>query len=184
MSLSSGAIVGIVIGSVVVFLILLYIFIRWYTWRKANRIDPDMPRVFVNPKEYSGKWYEIAANPAWFESGCVSTTATYTPQKDYMEVLNRCYRNGRWDDAHGRAYKTDHDGVFAVEFFPGVYGNYTVTYRDTDTSIVTNTDRTSLWILSRHPTVSSTKMTRLLKWLKDHDFDTSKLVHTTHLVHD
>lgn len=178
MSLSGGAIAGIVVGSVVVFLLVLYVFVRWHTWRRANRIDPRMPRVAVDPHEYAGKWYEIAAYPTWFEAGCVNSTARYIPERNHMKVINRCYRNGHWEESIGRAHQTDHDGVFAVDFFPGIYGNYTVTYRDRDTAMVTNTDRTTLWILSRHEEISDAKKNKLLHWLQQHKFDTERLKFT------
>ncbi len=183
MSLSGGAIAGIVVGSVVVFLILLYLFLRWYTWRRANRISPDVPRVPVNPREYSGKWYEVASYPAWFQADCTNSTAKYTVEGDHLKVVNRCYRYGGWSEAVGRAHKTDHEGVFAVDFFPGIYGNYTVTYRDPDTSIVTNADKDKLWILSRRQEISGQKKTKLLAWLKKHDFDTEKLKFTHQFRH-
>lgn len=175
MSLSAGAIAGIVVGSVVAFLILLYVFLRWYTWRKANRIDPKMPRVAIDPREYAGRWYEIAAYPTWFEAGCVNAEARYVPERDHLKVINRCYRNGQWEESVGRAHQTDYEGVFAVDFFPGIYGNYTVTYRDPETAIVTNADRTTLWILSRQRQISGQKKTKLLHWLENHRFDTDRL---------
>lgn len=175
MSLSGGAIAGVVVGSVIVFLLLLYLFLRWYTWRKANRIDPTMPRVKIDPQEYAGDWYEIASYPTWFEAGCMNSTARYVPGRNHIKVINRCFRNGHWEESVGQAHPTDYDGVFAVDFFPGVYGNYTVTYRDPNTAIVTNTDRTTLWILSRQAHVSGAKKTKLLRWLEKHRFDTRRL---------
>jgi apolipoprotein D and lipocalin family protein len=173
--MSPYTIASIVISSAVCFILLLYIFLRWYTWRRANRINPDIPRVPVNPSEYAGTWFEIASYPAWFQRGCTQTKAHYEPKNDYIEVKNTCFRNGQWTDIYGSAYKTDYDGVLAVEFFPGLYGNYTVTYRDKSTSIVTNVDKSKLWILSRKVTMSEKKKQKLLTWLKSHHFDTEKL---------
>jgi apolipoprotein D and lipocalin family protein len=179
MALAGWQIALIVIGSVLLFLILLYLFLRWYTWRKVNRIDPSMPRVKIDAKEYAGKWYEIAHNPEWFEYNCKNTTAAYIPTKENrIRVVNRCFRNGTWSESLGWAYPTDYDGVYGVSFFPGIYGNYTVTYRDSDTSIVTNTDKTSLWILSRKKEITPQKKAHLLKWLEKENFNTSKLQFT------
>ena len=45
---------------------------------------------FVNVAQYTGKWYEIAAIPQWFQKGCNCTTAKYTvTTKGYMMVENR-----------------------------------------------------------------------------------------------
>jgi len=178
MTLSTGAIVGIVIGSVLVFLLLVYLYLRWYTWRKAQRVNPDIPRVKIDPKEYAGKWYEIARYPQWYEQGCSDVTATYTPEGNAVRVVNKCFRDDHWTTARGWAYPTKSDGVFGVEFFPGIYGNYTVTYRDPETSMVTNSDRTNLWILSRKPSITRAKKHKLLQWLQKEKFDTQPLYFT------
>lgn len=172
--LSGFAIAGIVVGVVVGVLFLGYLFARWYTWRRLKKVNPNLPRVEVNPQEYQGKWYEIARYPFSFEKGCSEVTATYTyhPEKKAMRVENTCcVDESRYKTSRGWAYPAEPKGVFGVSFFPGIYGNYTVVYRDPETSIVSNPDKRYLWILSRTPKVSMKKREKLLGWLKDHDFD-------------
>lgn len=176
-SVSGPELAAIIIASVSVFLVLVYLFLKWYTWRRATRVDPSVPRVAIDMNEYAGKWYEIASYPSWFEAGCKNVTATYKPEQGNIKVMNACYRNGRFEESIGTAYPTGHYGMLAVEFVPGIYGNYTVTYRDHDTSIVTNQDRSYLWILSRHPTMNAAKKAKLIQWLRTHDFNTEKLVY-------
>lgn len=166
-------IVLIVIGSLLIFLAFLYLFFSWYSWKRCNRVNPSVPNVAVDAKEYSGTWYEIAAYPKWFEKGCSHTTAKYTPNKEGLLVENSCMRNGSMTTSRGQAYPTKYPGVFGVSFFPGIYGNYTVTYRDPQTSIVTNPDKSTLWILSRTPNLAHKD--RIMRWLKEHNFDTTKL---------
>jgi len=49
---------------------------------------------FVNVAQYTGKWYEIAAIPQWFQKGCNCTTSTYTvTNKGYMMVEKRYNKN-------------------------------------------------------------------------------------------
>lgn len=175
MTWSAGAVAGVVVGALVITLLLLYLFARWYTWRRANRVNPVIPRVALDVNEYAGEWHELASYPTWFEKGCSHTTARYVPEGDTLKIINRCFRRGHWEEAVGRAYPTDFEGVLAVEFFPGLYGNYTVTYRDPQTAIVTNPDRSTLWILSRKPRISGKKKTSLLRWLQTHHFNTDRL---------
>jgi len=43
----------------------------------------------VDVSRYTGKWYEIARYPNWFQSSCASSTAEYTANADgTIGVLN------------------------------------------------------------------------------------------------
>jgi apolipoprotein D and lipocalin family protein len=166
----------IILLVVVCALLLLWALIAWWTWRRLRFVNPTMPRVPIDPHEYQGTWYEIARYPQWFEKGCTHVTATYIPEANRIRVVNRCTRHGKPTESSGWAYPTSHEGVLGVSFFPGIYGNYTVTYRDPTTSIVTDPQRKSLWILSRHKTLTKNKEKQIWQWLRDHDFDTDPLI--------
>ncbi len=165
----------IVIACVIVFILLFYLFLRWYTWRQVKQLNPNVPRVNVDLQKYSGKWYEIANIPKWFERGCKNTTALYVPNAEGLKVYNRCFADGEWKESVGQAYTTGIDGVLGVSFFPGIYGNYTVTYNDQDVSVVTNQDKSTLWILSRTPSLTSDKKRKVMDWLQTHQFPIDKL---------
>ena len=175
-----GVIIGIVIGILFVLFLVIWLAISIYTWHKLNKLNPHLPRVSIDPKEYAGKWYEIASVPSWFEKGCSHTTAEYTVEQNRIKVTNKCIRNGKHDVANGYAYPTKHYGVLGVSFFPGIYGNYTVVYRDTKTSIVSDPERNYMWILSRDKQITKSKTLHLMAWLKKHHFDSSRLVFTKH----
>lgn len=55
---------------------------------------PDHTVHSVGLKAYSGKWYEIASFPNWFQKDCYCTTAQYADRGDYIEVINSCRRGG------------------------------------------------------------------------------------------
>lgn len=178
MGLSSGAIVGIVIAATVVVVILLYLFIRWYTWKRAKRFNPEQQLVKIDPNEYSGTWYEVARYPQKFEKGCQDVTANYQYDKktNRLRIVNRCHlKDGTWKEAHGWAYPTGRDGQLAVEFFPGVYGNYSVVKREPDISVVSNPEKSSLWVLSRKPVMEDKKRKSIFYWLHKNGYDLSKL---------
>jgi apolipoprotein D and lipocalin family protein len=178
MSFTGGEIAGIVIASTVLILFLLYLFLRWYTWRKLSHFDVTIPRETIDPEEYQGTWYEIARYPKLYEEGCSRVKAIYTLEAGNIRIENQCYKNNQWTSAKGWAYPTDMKCILGVSFFPGIYGSYTVTYRDPDTSIVTDGNRKSLWILSRKSHISQRKRTSLLHWLHQHQFDTRPLTFT------
>ena len=162
--------------------LLVVVFAGWalasvLTWHKATRIDPEQTREAIDPEEYKGTWYEVAKIPQWFEKGCTEVTATYLPDGDHLRVLNSCRRaDGRWRVGSGTAYPTGRDGVLAVSFFPGLYGNYTVVKRKPHLSIVSNTDKTSLWILARSPTLPATEWNEIYQWLRDKGYAVDRLV--------
>lgn len=169
------AIVALVVGGVLAALALAWAFAAWYTWRRVTtRVDASIPRVAVDPGEYAGRWYEIARYPQWFERGCRNVTADYAPTASGLSVTNSCDRDGRRTTAHGTAYATSEPGVLGVSFFPGLYGSYVVTYRDPQTSVVTNQDQSALWVLSRTPTMDDARRSAVWRWLRDHHFDTQK----------
>lgn len=172
--LNTWLIVMIVVMTVMALLV-VYMCVSWYTWHRAQWVDPSIPRVAIDPHEYKGKWYEIARRPFVWERGCTASTAEYTLQGDVIKVTNECEKNGFHHSSQGWAYPTRTTGVLAVSFFPGIYGNYTVTYREKDIAIVTNSDKSLLWILARHPELSRSKKSRLLDWLKVHGFNIKDL---------
>jgi len=175
-AMSTSLIVMIVVVSVMA-LIVVYLCISWYTWHKSQVVRTWIPRVRIDPHEYEGKWYEQARRPFAWEQGCKSATAEYTVAADgnAIRVINACDKNGLPTESKGWAYPTKRDGVLSVSFFPGIYGNYTVTYREKDVSIVTNSDGSLLWILTRQPEISRAKMRKLIDWLKVHGFTVKDL---------
>lgn len=149
------------------------------TWNRANRRGHDQRPVPVDVQEYRGRWYELARYDRWFQRGCTSTTADYEPDADgrRVRVTNRCLRrDGKVSESRGWAVPTTVPGQLAVSFFPGIYGAYTVIWREADVSMVSSPDRTSLWILSRTPRMDEDRFARLTGWLKRSGYDTSRLV--------
>jgi len=113
---------------------------------------------FVDPKKYSGKWYEIAHLPASFLEGCSCTTAEYTyTTKGYIKVYNRCYnsRKGKWKSITGKAFVVNNsrNSKLKVQFFWPFKANYWIIELADDYSwaVVGEPRRRYLWILSRTP---------------------------------
>jgi len=63
---------------------------------------------FVDLKQYTGRWFEIARYPHRFEKGCSEVTADYSLKDDgTIEVLNKCRLEedgNRIKKAHGKAF--------------------------------------------------------------------------------
>ncbi len=180
MALSTGEIVLLVVGALVVSLLLFYLAFATASWFRARR-SGKVKGVPVDLAEYQGRWFEIARYPKWFEKGCSQVTADYAwdPKSGTMEVVNRCFTEDRgWKVRKGTAVPTGSDGSLAVSFFPGFYGNYTVAYRESDLAVVTNQEKSSLWLLSRKPKLGRARAGRMMDWLRRNGFDTTRLYMT------
>lgn len=127
-----------------------------------------------------GRWYEIASYPQWFEKGLTGVSAFYTLKENQVDVLNSGYKNGKLHEAHGiaRIVKDSGCAKLKVSFLRPFYGKYWIVDLAEDYSwvVVSNPNRTTLWIMCRTKTIDPTLYQTILGKLKTSGFDTSKLV--------
>jgi apolipoprotein D and lipocalin family protein len=111
----------------------------------------------VDLLRYSGKWFEVASFPMFFQRNCVAdTTAEYTAAADgALSVHNRCRTDAGYDDATGKATVVEGFGNsrLKVSFFWPFKADYWVLGLDPDYrwAVVGNPNRKYLWVLSRTP---------------------------------
>jgi len=137
----------------------------------------------VDLERYAGKWYEIASFPMCFQRGCTCTTAEYTPTgQGYVEVLNRCIKNGEPTSAEGKAFpvKGSNNSRLRVQFFWPFRGNYYVIALADDYSyaMVGSPNRKYLWILSRSPQLDPDTLQMLKDKAENLGFDINRLQRT------
>ena len=137
----------------------------------------------VDLKRYLGKWYEIARYPAWFQKGCVGSTAHYSLLDDgKIQVINRCYKDsldGAMKESKGKAEVVDTttNAKLKVWFFWPFKGNYWIIDLSPDYqwAVVGEPSRKYLWILSRTPVMDVTVYQRILARLPGKGYDPDKL---------
>ena len=111
----------------------------------------------VDLARYSGKWFEIASFPMFFQRNCVAdTTAEYAAAADgALSVHNRCRTDSGFDDATGKATVVQgfDNSRLKVSFFWPFKSDYWVLGLDPDYrwAVVGNPNRKYLWVLSRTP---------------------------------
>jgi apolipoprotein D and lipocalin family protein len=147
----------------------------------------------IDLTRYQGKWYEIARFPNRFEKSCASdVTATYALAADgHINVVNECRKpSGERKQAEGKARRASKDGPpsklevrFApafLSFLPVVWGEYWVIdlAPDYSYSVVGDSDRDYLWILSRTPIMDEPKYQQAVKAAAAQGFDVNRLVKT------
>jgi len=116
---------------------------------------PDDTVESVDLDRYAGKWFEIAAFPAWFEDGCRCSTAEYVYMDDYVEVKDSCRKDGRLVTRNAKAYPVPgtHNSQLRVRFIWPFKSDYWIIALDEDYqyAMVGHPDKKYLWIMSRTP---------------------------------
>ncbi len=117
-----------------------------------------------------------------FEKGLSNVTATYSPQKGEVKVVNRGYNDSKkkWEEAVGEAefVKSSSSGFLKVTFFWPFYGAYVVIDTDYSTyTLIGGDDKSYMWILSRQPELDSDTMDYLLEKAKFLGYDTDALIY-------
>ncbi len=143
----------------------------------------------VDLKRYSGTWFEIARYPKWFQSGCNSAKAEYSPKKDgTIKVVNICLRgDGSSSSIEGVAKPVDAKANRLQVSFPNNWytkaipvskeGNYWIIDVSPDyrRAIVGTPDRRSLWFLSRSPVIATKDFEAMKATATEQGFDMSNL---------
>ena len=123
-----------------------------------------VPVAYVNIPQYLGTWYEIASIPQRFSKGCECTKAVYTAKRNPKKigVFNTCNKNsphGKLKKIRGFAKIKDEtsNAKLKVTFFWPFSGDYWIIGLASDYrySVVSNKSGSTLWILSRTPTMQN-----------------------------
>ncbi len=153
------------------------------TTRTSANIVPLETVSHVDLQRYSGRWYEIARYPNWFERDCErDVTATYTTTGEgKIRVVNACRTaDGKSKVSTGRAKVVDPatNAKLKVTFFWPFYGNYWVIDlgKDYEYAVVGEPSREYLWILSRTPQMDEKTYEEILGRLPAQGYDPAKLV--------
>lgn len=158
----------------------------------ATQTQPAKPlktAAKVDLKRYSGTWFEIARYPKWFQSGCNSAKAEYSPKKDgTIKVVNICLRgDGSSSSIEGVAKPVDAKANRLQVSFPNNWytkaipvakeGNYWIIDVSPDyrRAIVGTPDRRSLWFLSRSPVIATKDFEEMKATATAQGFDMSNL---------
>lgn len=149
---------------------------------------------FVEVPSYLGTWYEIASIPQGFQRSCTGTTATYDViDERTVSVLNKCFIGSLEGDEvsiEGSATIVDDEtnAKLAVDF--GFGGTGPAPYWIVDLAlqqaegepyrwaVVSNPDRSALWILNREPSMPQERLDTLLERLEAAGYEPGRLSFT------
>ena len=148
----------------------------------SKRYLPTVTNIDIN--KYSGKWYEIARLPNFFEKGLECVSAEYALLKNgKISVINKGHKSSdlsKIKTAKGIAWIPDESktGQLKVRFFWPFSGDYYIIALDSNYqhALVGDPSRKLLWILNRTTTIDSSTYNHLLKIASHNNFDTSKII--------
>ena len=110
---------------------------------------------YVDLNRYSGKWYEQAVIPYFFEIGCSNTIAKYSLNDEgLLRFQNSCMKNGKLDVTIGKGIPQDNTNAkltFKFSLNSNAQASYWIVRLAEDYSyaVVSNPTYTNLWILTR-----------------------------------
>ncbi len=140
----------------------------------------------VDLTRYTGRWYEIAHLPQWFEQDATAVTAEYAVRLDgKVSVVNTCHTvspTGPLEQARGTARVVDApvNAKLKGSFFWPFEGDYWILRLTPDyaAAAVGSPDRKTLWLLSRTPTMDAALYDKWTGELSADGFDVSHLIRT------
>ena len=143
-----------------------------------------VPSVDLN--RYSGKWYEIAKYPNFFQRGCAgNTTAEYSANPDgSVRVVNKSIgKNGKPMQVAGRATVVpgSQNSKLNVSFggpFSGAYWVIGLDEKNYSWAVVGHPSRQFLWVLAREPKLAAATYQQIFKLVAERGYEPSRLENT------
>jgi apolipoprotein D and lipocalin family protein len=159
----------------------------------CGALNPPLDVVaFVDLDQYTGRWYEIARYPHFFERGCTGVTADYSIRDDgRIQVINTCFESSldgpeRLIEGSARVVDPITNAKLKVSFFGPFEGDYWIIdlAEDYSYAVVGAPNRRFLWILSRTPTMDDETYDGIIQRLQEIDYDTTRLEFVPQLEED
>ena len=140
----------------------------------------------VDLVRYSGRWYEIARFPQWFDSECVATKSLYAVGGNAeLWVISQCRKETfdgpeHIDTGNVRVADETTKSKLEVSFFWPFWSDYWIIDLDPDYrwAVVGHPSRDYLWILSRSPKLDDSTYDAILERLRQKQYDVSRLQRT------
>jgi apolipoprotein D and lipocalin family protein len=140
----------------------------------------------VDPKLFTGRWYEIARLPNMIQKDCQAPTSDWSKSQDGGYSLTQTCRVGSpsgpakiWHAA-GRIIDTVRNAKVRVGFFGGfIHQDYWIVDHADDNSWCIMSTPTSkyVWIMSRRAVVPEAQKAALVARARSLGYDTSRLIY-------
>lgn len=151
--------------------------------------EPEMKTVdYVDIDRFMGPWYVIANIPTFVEKGAHNAIETYELNEDGTIATTFTFRKDSFDgkqkeyNPKGFVLDTETNARWGMRFVWPLKSDYRIVYLDDDytQTVVARQKRDFVWIMARTPTIPDEDYARLVTFIGDLGYDTSKLERVPH----
>jgi apolipoprotein D and lipocalin family protein len=147
--------------------------------------NTPLPVPHVDPKSFSGLWYEVARTYNEYEKDCVAATVEYALQEDNTyRIHNRCFEHvigGDLIEYKGTAKPAHGDSMSKIDmtYFYIFTTEYRVIHLEEDYSaaVVADEEMEQVWVMSRKPELPKSTLDKILAKLET-KMDLQRLIFT------
>jgi len=158
-------------------LIMLILNLGCQTMKPIETVD------YVDLNRFMGDWYVIASIPTFIETDAYNAVESYRLEKDGTVATTFRFNKGSLDgplkEYHPRGFvrDTQSNAIWGMQFIWPFKAEYRIIYlsEDYSTTVIGRTKRDYVWIMAREPSIPDEKYAFFLKFLKEQDYDISKL---------
>jgi apolipoprotein D and lipocalin family protein len=146
-------------------------------------LPPLDPVDHVDLSRFMGDWYVIAHIPTFLEKQAHNAVESYELGQDGTIPTTYTFRKGGFDGELKRmtptGYVTDDpsNAVWGMQFVWPIKAEYLIIYLNDDytQTVVGRNKRDYVWIMARTPRMPEADYRRLVAWLGEQGYDTSKI---------
>ena len=137
----------------------------------------------VDLNRFMGDWYVIASIPTFIEKDAFNAMESYRIDDDGTVAATFRFNKGSLDgpvkeyNPRGFIQDKQSNAVWGMQFIWPFKAEYRIIYlsKDYSQTIIGRTKRDYVWIMARTNTIPNTDYERIVKFLKEQDYDTNNL---------
>ena len=137
----------------------------------------------VDLNRFMGDWYVIASIPTFIEKDAFNAMESYRIDDDGTVATTFSFNKGSLDgpvkeyNPRGFIQDKQSNAVWGMQFIWPFKAEYRIIYlsKDYSQTIIGRTKRDYVWIMARTNTIPNTDYERIVKFLKEQDYDTNNL---------
>jgi len=137
----------------------------------------------VDLNRFMGDWYVIASIPTFIEKDAFNAMESYRIDDDGTVATTFRFNKGSLDgpvkeyNPRGFIQDKQSNAVWGMQFIWPFKAEYRIIYlsKDYSQTVIGRTKRDYVWIMARTDTIPNTDYERIVKFLKEQDYDTNNL---------
>lgn len=162
---------------------IIALLIAYTTLSGCSGYPPIINEKSVDLNKFMGDWYVIANIPTFIEEGAHNAIETYKKNPDGSIATTFSFNDGSFDgekkiyNPTGFVLDDKSNAIWEMQFLWPFKSDYRIMYVDKDykNTIVGRIKRDYVWVMSRNPTINDEEYRKLVKIIKNQNYDVTKL---------